>query len=187
MCARSSRRRHHSAPSSELVLGRTRSRDIKTRTIKNKRRDSPKTNYLPKTSMTRVRDRRRTNVLKIRAKGLGVGRCDYGSYLGPRVDGRGGAGGRQGYHPVVPLVCGKVQVRVGVRGETVYPPYSAWGRNARRGPLRVRCISQRGGSAAQLPSGGEPSERALRRGADLVRVGVRVRLRVRVMVSLCLG
>ena len=153
---------------------------------KKKKRQPENKLFAKKTNMTGLRDRRRTNVHSKKRKG-GVGRCDYGSYLGPRVDGRGGAGGRQGYHPVVPLVCGKVQVRVGVRGETVYPPYSAWGRNARRGPLRVRCISQRGGSAAQLPSGGEPSERALRRGADLVRVGVRVRLRVRVMVSLCLG
>ena len=71
----------------------------------NKRRDSPKTNYLPKTSMTGVRAT--GGVRTYSKKSEGVGRCDYGSYLGPRVDGRGGAGGRQGYHPVVPLVCGK--------------------------------------------------------------------------------
>ena len=50
-----------------------------------------------------------------------------------------------------------------------------------------RASPQRGGLAAQPPSGGKPSERALRRGADLVRVWVRVRLGVRVLVKLMLG
>ena len=109
---------------------------------KKKKRQPENKLFAKKTNMTGLRDRRRTNVHSKKRKG-GVGRCDYGSYLGPRVDGRGGAGGRQGYHPVVPLVCGKGRRKE--RLSAVYPPYSAWGRNAGRGPLRVRCISQRGG------------------------------------------